>query len=313
VRAVAVVKGIRGARTGQVGVRPNAFETVAYDEAALVAAFGQNVIHANLADIVQRALHLSADDPRVKATIAEIVSGVASVTVADDYLLNAARLELALADFWNSNRLSSMAVQCWPTIQSLMGISTCAVYGRLADRHMLTACETDVLGAISMRITYDAALGDTVPHFVDWTIQHRYDPNKLLAWHCGNAPTCLAADRRKTALRSRSDMKGEMPSKPGDAMAGLFQFQIKPGPVTFCRLAEYDGKWRMLIASGEIMPSEEELAGTWAWVAVKDHAKLYRTLVEEGFIHHASMVHGDFTAPLLHACKFLNITPVRVN
>jgi len=96
-------------------------------------------------------------------------------------------------------------------------------------------------------------------------------------------------------------------------MAGLFQFQIKPGPVTFCRLAEYDGKWRMLIASGEIMPSEEELAGTWAWVAVKDHAKLYRTLVEEGFIHHASMVHGDFTAPLLHACKFLNITPVRVN
>ena len=141
-RAVAVVKGIRGARTGQVGVRPNAFETVAYDEAALVAAFGQNVIHANLADIVQRALHLSADDPRVKATIAEIVSGVASVTVADDYLLNAARLELALADFWNSNRLSSMAVQCWPTIQRLMGISTCAVYGRLADRHMLTACES---------------------------------------------------------------------------------------------------------------------------------------------------------------------------
>jgi hypothetical protein len=35
VRAVAVVKGLRNARLGQIGVRPATFETVAYDEAAL--------------------------------------------------------------------------------------------------------------------------------------------------------------------------------------------------------------------------------------------------------------------------------------
>ena len=96
-------------------------------------------------------------------------------------------------------------------------------------------------------------------------------------------------------------------------MAGLFQFQIKPGPVTFCRIAEYDGAWRMLITSGEIVPSNETLAGTWAWVAVKDHARLYRTLVEQGFIHHASMVHGDLVPALLLACKFLGIRPVQVD
>ncbi|MBI4928878.1 MAG: fucose isomerase, partial [Anaerolineae bacterium] len=52
---------------------------------------------------------------------------------------------------------------------------------------------------------------------------------------------------------------------------------------------------------------------TWSWVQVKDHARLYRTLVEEGFIHHASMIHGDQKAALLQACKFLNIQPVLVD
>ena len=90
------------------------------------------------------------------------------------------------------------------------------------------------------------------------------------------------------------------------------QFELKPGPVTFCRLAEYDNKWKMLIARGQVEPSDETLAGTWAWVRVRDHAGLYRTLVEEGFVHHASMSHGDQVAALKIACKFLDITPVVV-
>ena len=72
-------------------------------------------------------------------------------------------------------------------------------------------------------------------------------------------------------------------------------------------------RWKMLIARGEIIPSDETLAGTWAWVEVKDHAALYRTLVEEGFIHHASMVHGDQVDALVEACKFMDIQTVLVD
>jgi len=143
-------------------------------------------------------------------------------------------------------------------------------------------------------------------------MQHRDDPNRLLAWHCGNAPPCLARDAHEVALRSRRNMTGELPPTEADPMAGLCQFQLKPGAVTFCRLAEYDGEWKMLIAKGEIVPSEETLAGTWSWVAVRDHERLYRTLVEEGFIHHASMIHGDQTQALSEACRFLEIRPVVV-
>jgi L-fucose isomerase-like protein len=309
-KAVSVVKGLRGARIGQVGVRPANFETVGYDEVAMIRKFGQNVIYTEVSDIVLRAQGFTDDDPQVLAKIDAIRGEVAQVTVANEYLLKAAKMELAVMDFYNRNRLSALAMQCWPNIQSLWGFSTCALFGRLTGQGMLTACEVDILGALAMLVNYRAALGQTVPHFIDWTIQHRMNDNQFLAWHCGNAPACLANDATRTALRSRRDMQGVLPIDPSDSMAGLYQFQIRPGKVTFCRLQEYDNEWKMLITTGEIIPSDEVLAGTWAWVEVVDHRKLYRTLVEEGFVHHASMIHDDQTASLLEACKFLDIRPV---
>lgn len=312
VRAAAVAKSLRGARIGQVGTRPMAFETVAYDEVAMARQFGQNVIPCNLADVVSAAKALADDDPRVLARMEETRAGVAHVTVSETHLRQAARMELALEDFFRRHRLAAMAVQCWPAIQREMGISLCALFGRLTGRRLLTACEVDVLGAVSMLATYAAALGEELPHFIDWTIQHRDDENVLLAWHCGNAPVCLARDPAETALRSRRDMLGALPVPEEDVQAGLYQFQLRPGPVTICRLAEYDGAWKMLIAPGEVIPSDETLAGTWGWVRVRDHARLYRTLVEEGFIHHASMIHGDYVAALREACRFLGVQSVVV-
>lgn len=312
VRAVGVVKMLKGARVGQIGVRPATFETVGYDEVALIRKFGQNVIYANLSDIVSRARALTDHDPHVQAIIADYRARYPTITVSETHLLNAAKLERALMAFWTENRLSGMAMQCWPSIMREMGLSVCTTYGRLTERGMLTACEADVLGALSMMVNYGAALGQTVPHFVDWTIRHREDPNRLLAWHCGNAPACLAREPGEVALRSRRDMKGELEVPERDPMAGLSQFQLKPGVVTFCRLAEYDNEWKMLITVGEIVPSDETLAGTWSWVQVRDHDHLYRTLIEEGFVHHASMIHGDQRAALLQACKFLQIKPILV-
>jgi L-fucose isomerase-like protein len=312
VRAVAVVKGLKGARVGQIGVRPATFETVGYDEAALIRKFGQNIIYSNLADITDRARTYDDDDARVQAIVAEIQANFAETTVSDTYLRTAAKLELALTEFWHTHKLSAMAMQCWPSVQRLLEISVCNVYGRFTERHMPTACEADVLGALSMLVHDRAALGETVPHFIDWTIRHRENPNWLLAWHCGNAPLCLARDADKTALRSRRDMQGALSVEEHDRAAGLAQFQLQAGPVTFCRLAEYDNQWKMLIATGEIIPSDEELAGTWSWVEVPDHERLYRTLVEEGFIHHASMVHGDQVNALCQACKFMDIQPILV-
>jgi len=312
VRAVAVIKALTNAQIGQVGVRPPTFETVGYDEIAMARKFQQNVIFTEVSEIVAAAKQLEDDDPVIRETFDLIKGEVAEVTVADDWILKAAKMETALSRFWNDNNLSAMSVQCWPSIQHLWGMSTCAIFGRLTGKGMLTACEVDTMGALAMLVNYHASLGKMPPHFVDWTIQHRENPNMLLSWHCGNAPVCLAKDPKQTALRSRMDMLGEKPGKEGDMMSALYQFQVKSGDVTFCRLAEFDNHWKMLIAPGRAVPSDEVLAGTWCWVEVNDHQKLYRTLVENGFVHHASMVHGDQTEILSLVCKLMDIEPVIV-
>jgi L-fucose isomerase-like protein len=313
VHAVAVKKSLTNARIAQIGVRPLTFESVAFDEIAMAKKFSQNVIYTELDSLTSQAQSLPDDDPRVVAAIKVIEDSVANISVARDWLVKAAKLEVVIDEFWQVNKLSAMSIQCWPGIQRSWGMSVCAILGNLTGKGMLTACETDTMGALAMLVSYGASLGQNDPHFVDWTIQHRDNPNWFLSWHCGNAPISLARNTNEVALRSRLDMVGDEPVVENDMMAGLYQFQVTPGEVTFCRLSEVSGQWKMLVAPGQIIPTDEVLTGTWAWVEVNDHQRLYRTIVENGFIHHASMAHGNQVDTLTLACKLMDIEPVIVD
>jgi L-fucose isomerase-like protein len=93
---------------------------------------------------------------------------------------------------------------------------------------------------------------------------------------------------------------------------GTAEFQLAPGAVTLSRLQEHDGKFKMLVAEGEIVASQQKLRGSWSWVEVPDLDKLYTTLVKEGFTHHASLIHGDCSRALVNACELLGIGAVIV-
>ncbi len=309
--ASAASKAFLGARVGQIGVRPERFETVAYDEVALLKRFGQKVVPIELSEIVRLSREIAEDDPLAARTAEWIAAEASELNVNDRFLAKAARFELALADFCRAKRLSALAVHCWPALVSQLGIAACSTLGRLTEKGLLSACEADVLGALDMLTQYSAAMHETVPHFIDWTIQHREKPNRFLAWHCGNGPTSLRAKGAKVLLRNRRrDLNAPIPEE--DTGAGVWEFPIKHGPVTLSRLAEYDGQFKMLITTGEIVADEDPQRGSWAWVEVPDLDNLYATLVREGFVHHASMIHGDRKAVLRQFCDFVGIKPVVV-
>jgi L-fucose isomerase-like protein len=121
-----------------VGVRPAAFETVGYDEIAMIKKFNQNVIYRDLSDIVLRAKTISLDDPLFHSAFNGMRSEAAMVSVAEDFLEKEARMEAALTEFWRQERLSAMAMSCWPAVQSLYQFSTCSLFGRLTGQGMLT-------------------------------------------------------------------------------------------------------------------------------------------------------------------------------
>jgi L-fucose isomerase-like protein len=294
-RAAAAASGFRGARIGVAGHRPASFESVMCDEAALLRKFGQIAVPCDLGDLSEAAKALSADDPRLAPLVAEI-KGTGCRVPPDARIDMMARVQLAFEDFARAQGLAAIGGRCWPTLTRLAGFVPCAVYGRLTARGLPVSCEADVLGAGSMLLSYRSVLGRDVPHFIDWTINHPTAPNRLLAWHCGNAPACLAGDPSTIRLNDY----------------GTYEFQLRPGPVTFCRVMQYGDDWKMLIASGRAVTEPSAEGGTWSWIEVADHERHYRTLIEEGFIHHASMMHGDQAAILKEACVFLGLRPVVV-
>lgn len=308
-RVCAIVKGFIGARIGQVGPRPEPFETCIFNESLLMEQFKQRVIPISLAEIFDLANNLSDKDREVQRILKEIQSQIDASKVKNESLIKIAKLENALKKFVEEKNIVALGVQCWTAMQKIYGVCSCAPMGRLTDQGVMTSCEVDIYGALTMLIQFLASLKTTPPHFIDWTIQRQEEENVFLAWHCGNAPPSLACEECPVVLRTQSVIERTLGSEISE---GTLEFQLKPGPVTICRLVEYDGEFKMLVTKGEIKQSQQKLRGSWSWVEVPDLAFLYRVLVEEGFIHHASLIHGDYTKAIVDACKFLGIETVVV-
>ncbi|MCL5986386.1 MAG: hypothetical protein M1371_07445 [Actinobacteria bacterium] len=304
-RTCLAVDGFFGARIGQVGPRPMPFETCAINEVTMIDTFRQRVVPVTLAEIFEEANGLSSSDQRVKKILSEITGRAKCEGVPSQSLEKMAKLEVVLLDFINKEEISCLGVQCWTAMQNIYGISSCLTMGRLTEQGYPTACEVDLHGALTMLVQYLVSFRNTPPHFIDWTIQHQDDSNKFFAWHCGNAPQCLLAKGDSVDVRKHSILAL-------DNSYGTAEFQLKEGVVTLNRLVEYDGEFKFLITRGHIVADPRKLRGSWSWVEVDDLKEFYDTLVYEGFIHHASMIHGDYVDSLVEFCRFTGIEPVVV-
>lgn len=307
-RVCAISRGFIGARIGLVGPRPERFETCIFSEDQLMRKFKQRVVPIDLADIMSRA-EAQKDSPAVKKVVKNIKDRSVSSGTAAGTIQKIAGLEYALEQFAAEKGLSSMGIQCWTAMQSVYGLSPCHAMGRLTDKGIMTSCEVDIYGALTMLMQYLASLGKKVPHFIDWTIKHQEKENTFLAWHCGNAPPSLACRPDDISLKYHSILG---PSLGIDRSMGTGEFQLASGTVTLSRLQEHDGKFKLLVTKGKIVASQQKLRGSWSWVEVPDLDKLYTTLVKEGFVHHASLIHGDCTRALVNACELVGIEGVVV-
>jgi L-fucose isomerase-like protein len=307
-RVCAVSRGFIGARIGLVGPRPERFETCIFSEDLLMRKFRQRVVPVALPDIMKLA-----GSPENLGEIKKIGNAMktqADLSAADTATVRKiAGLEYALAQFAAEKRLSAMGVQCWTAMQETYGVSPCYAMGRLTDRGIMTSCEVDIYGALTMLFQYMASLETTVPHFIDWTIRHQEQENVFLAWHCGNAPPSLVCEDSRVTISYHSILGGTLGI---DRSVGTGEFQLGPGTVTLCRLQEQEGKFKMLIAKGKAIHSSQQLRGSWSWVEVPDLDRLYATLVREGFVHHASLIHGDYSGAVKDACEYLGIEAVVV-
>lgn len=303
-RAVNAISRFKGARILQIGTRPTGFESEFCNEQQMMRRFRQVLVPVDLATAYETMDSITADDPRV-LEIAKEIRGGADVIIeeTEGSIINQARFELTLKTLKEKFRCDAIASSCWETLQHKYKIAACSTFSRLNNQGIITACEVDVMGALTMLAMNACALGEIPSDFIDWTDLHPTEKNVWLAWHCGNAACDLCAGDCQKTLR-----QNERLSLWGPTCYGAIEFRMKNGGVTCGRLMEYDGEYNFFFGNGEVVDIGPYSRGTYAWVKVNDVADWENKMIEAGIVHHGTLIHDVKVAEALKLfCKFLGI------
>ncbi|GAE93101.1 pentose isomerase [Gracilibacillus boraciitolerans JCM 21714] len=96
---------------------------------------------------------------------------------------------------------SAIAIQCWSTLQDIIGIMPCLANAILTDEQIPVTCETDIHGAITSIMVQAASLNTKPTFFADITVRHPENPNGELLFHCGNFPVSLSEEEKPKLKR----------------------------------------------------------------------------------------------------------------
>ena len=279
-----VVKGLKHARVGALGARPQAFNTVRYSE-KLFEVSGISVETLDLSEAFGRIGKLSNDDAVVKEYIDRIRRyATVSAKVPQEALNRMAKLGVVIERWMDETELDMTAIQCWTSMEEYFGVVPCTVMSMMSDRLQSSACETDVAGVVGM---YAMALATGKPSaLVDWNNNYGEDPDKAVVFHCSNLPAQVFTDI--PVMDYQEIIAGTVgPENTYGTMYG----RVKAEPFTFCRVSTDDFKGRIAAYVGEGEATADPLStfGGYGVVRVNNMQKLLRYICENGFEHHVAM------------------------
>jgi len=291
-----VVNGLRSARVGLVGARPSAFNTVRFSEKILQRE-GIDVETIDLSEIIARAEAYGREAACVRSERDRIRGYLPTDGVPSVALEKIARLSCALSEWIAENGLDAIAVQCWTALERIYGIVPCATMSLLSEQLLPSACETDVMGALSM---YALTLAARAPSaLLDWNNNYADDPDKAITFHCSNFPKSFLKDARMSYQAIIANDVGR------ENTYGTFVGRIPPGPATFLRFSSDDLHGRILsyVVEGEYTDDPAETFGGYGVVRIPNLQELLRYIARHGFEHHVAAVRGRAGAIVKEAVR----------
>ena len=284
VRVCRVVEGVRNARYGQIGTRPEAFWTCRFDEKQL-QRLGPTTVVMDLSEVIAGAEAIKESDPDVEEIVRQIQQYADTSGAPGPSVVRSAKLERFLRRWREENAVDALAVQCWNSIQVNYGVCSCATMSRLGEEGVPCACESDVLGTLSM---HAAMLASGSPAgLADWNNLHNEDDELVNLWHCGVFPASFAKTRPKFGPQDIMIAGGG--AKEEDAQ-GTIQFVARPSPLTLCRVTQDpEGEWKAAVAEGKIEDNPAETFGAYGWCRIPNLQRLYRDVLLRHFPHHVAI------------------------
>jgi len=289
VTAVNLAAALRKTRMGLVGYRVPGMTEVAFDELELKAILGPRTVHYGLETVEKIMAEVS--EAEAMDVWQKRMAHVRKVSVGKADIIDSMRGYLALKRFAEGDRLSGMAIECYPRFMGRL----CLACSLLADEGIVVGCEADMNSTVAMlmltRLT-GQPVHNTDGLGVDMT------EGSIVFSHCGNGSMSLA----------------ESPDKIEIAHVRLMQqgacvlFAGRPGPVTLVNLVGRRGTYRMGVACGKAIPTGMVFAGNPTKVVLEGGVQHYLDVIaREGLGHHWMIGYGDVRKPLRDLCVLLGI------
>ena len=279
----AVVRAMRTARIAQIGARVMPFRTVRYSE-KLLQQSGITVETEDFSEIMADIAALS-DDAEITAKAAEIRTyGKVADGIDDEKILRQARLCITIENWMRDHHCDASAIQCWDSVEANYGCAMCLCMSMMGQKGMPSACETDVMGAVSMLALLRA--GGVPPIYQDWNNNYRGEPDKCVNVHCSNYPACAFAETPEIAnLDILATTLGT------DVSFGALKGRVRPGAMTYLKISTDDknGKIKCYLGEGRFTDDPLPTFGGVAVCEVPDLNGLMRHLTKNGYEHHVAL------------------------
>ena len=285
VRVCRVVRGVKNARYAQIGTRPDCFWTCRYSEKKL-QKLGPTAVVCDLSEALAGAREINDNDPEYLAILRDTKNYADCSQVEEYAVARSAKFELFLRRFQKKHAIDGFGIQCWSSIQANYGCCSCTSMSRLGNDGVPCACESDILGTLSMHAALLAS--GTPAGLADWNNLHNTDSELATIWHCGVFPGVFA----KTPIRlGPLDVTGVAPNDS----QGTVHFVSKPGPVTLFRVAQdVDSHWHAVVAEADFEDNSAETAGCYGWCRISNLQSFYRNILLQHFPHHVGVTQKHF-------------------
>lgn len=284
-------KLLRESRVAIVHETVPTFINLTYDSDALKRNLGVEVVTVGLEEVFLRADSLQ---PTVsgKQIAAEMTQKAAEVRVPEREVVRSGQIASALLDIAKGQNLKAAALRCWPEFQEVMHIAPCAAVAYLNDHGLITSCEGDLPGAVSMLAA--SAFSGEAPTMNDPVAIDR-EQDLIQMWHCGPGPASWA-DAKGQTLDWHHTLNRRL--EPGGSPTGVSSdISFKRGAVTLLHIggsgdtvfvmeAEVvdgpdppypgSGGWLGSLRSGGVPCTTADFLETISWYAFEHHYPIMR-------------------------------------
>jgi len=275
-----IAEALRGRRIARVGAHPYGFDTCAYSADRLSKLADITVDEIELDHLFTAARSTTtAVALRVRGMAEESLEGLAELD--QDQLDRSLRLKAGLDRIRNEGGYDAFAIRCWPETFTEYGGAVCGPVSMMVQDKVPCACEADVYGAVTQLVLQEAA---GAPVFLTDLVDLDTADNTGVVWHCGQAPVSMREPDAAPTATIHTNQK----------MPLLYQFALKPGPVTFLRVSQSFNEPKMVLGFGEMLRRPMAFTGTSGVVRFeRDASAVLDDIISSGLEHHMAIAYGD--------------------